>query len=98
MSVFEKNKAAPALEAVQRNPVRELMAARVKLEEWSEALRTIDDLLTSPDVSEIDRVALGFERVLAASGSIACCNLITACEEEMRKQAKRIEQRWGYLL
>lgn len=89
---------APALEAVRRNPVRELEQARRKLEEWSEALRTIDELLTHPDVSDIDRVALGFERVTASACAIACANLITACEEEMRRQAKRLRDSWGWLL
>jgi hypothetical protein len=28
----------------------------------------------------------------------ACANIITACEERMREQARRLEERWGWLL
>jgi hypothetical protein len=89
---------APATVAVRDHPMRELMEARAKMEQWGEQVRLIKELLELPEVSAADKMTLSLELMTAKSCLLACANIITACEERMRQQARRLEQRWGWLL
>jgi hypothetical protein len=89
---------APATVAVREHPMRELMEARAKMEQWGEQVRLMKELLELPEVSAADKMALGLELMTAKSCMLACANIITACEERMRQQARRLEERWGWLL
>jgi hypothetical protein len=88
----------PATEAIRKNPVREMENAHIKLEDWNVSLRIIDEHLAHPDVSEEEKEVLRFERALVRVGVLACMNIITACEEEMRRHAKLLRDSWGWLL
>lgn len=100
MSAFSSTfwQTAPASAAVVERPVQELFYQKKKLEQWSEALRVIEDLLAEPDVCEVDRLALAMERVVAKCGALACANVITACEERIRKDHARMQRTHGHLL
>ena len=89
---------APATVAVKQHPSRTLAEARAKLEEWEDALRTIDDLMLHEDVCAADKMALALERMTVRCCITACVNVIASCEVEMRQLAKRFEQKWGWLL
>jgi hypothetical protein len=81
---------SPALSAVQNHPVHELTQARLKMEQWAEQVRLMETLLGHAALTEMDRMTVALE--------LATANLITACEERMREQARRLEERWGWLL
>jgi hypothetical protein len=89
---------APATAAIHERPVHELFEHRRKMDEWSEIIRVIKDLLPDPEVSDADRSSLRFELAAAQCGAIACANAITACEERIRAQAARLRGAHGYLL
>lgn len=89
---------APAWAAVRDHPARELEEARRKMEEWSEQLRLMQELMQRADVCAADKMTLGLEMATAKTCLLACANIITACEERMREQARRLEARWGWLL
>lgn len=89
---------APATAAVRERPVHELLHQRAKLDEWSEQIRVIRDLLPDPDVSPTERLALSMELAVAKCGALACANAITACEERMRQQHARMQRTHGHLL
>lgn len=89
---------APACAAVMEYPSRTLAEARQKMEEWSEQMRLIDALLARDDVSAVDKMTLSLEKATARACLVACANIITACEERMREQARRMEEKWGWLL
>ncbi len=98
MSFLIDESKAPATVAVRDHPMRELMEARAKMEEWGEQVRLMKELLERSDVSAADKMTLSLEMLTAKSCLLACANIITACEERMREQARRLEQRWGWLL
>jgi len=50
------------------------------------------------DVSASDKMALCLEKMTARCCLTACVNVMQACEVQMREQAKRIEEKWGWLL
>jgi hypothetical protein len=89
---------APATCAVRDYPAQTLQQARQKMDQWSEQVRLIDDLLGREDVSATDKMTLSLEKASANCCLMACANIITACEERMREQAKRMEEKWGWLL
>lgn len=89
---------APATTAVQARPMHELLQAQRKLDQCREILRDIDLLLAREDVSAADKLALSYDRATTQVSLIACLNLITACEERMRQDAKKISRRHGWLL
>ena len=78
--------------------MRTLAEARAKMEQWSEQVRLIEALLVRSDVGEADKMTLCLEKATARACLLACANIITACEEQMREQAQRMEERWGWLL
>ena len=98
MSFLIDESKAPATVAVRDHPMRELMEARAKMEEWGEQVRLMKELLERSDVSAADKMTLSLEMLTAKSCLLACANIITGCEERMREQARRLEQRWGWLL
>lgn len=89
---------APATVAVRDHPVHELHEARLKMEQWSEQVRLMNNLLQHPTLSEVDRMTVCLELATAKACLLACANIITQCEERMREQARRLEERWGWLL
>lgn len=89
---------APATAAVRDYPAHELAEARVKMEQWSEQVRLMQQLLEYPTLSEVDRMTVCLELATAKTCLLACANIITRCEERMREQAARLEERWGWLL
>lgn len=89
---------APASVAIFSHPARTLEEAREKMGQWSEQLRLMQDLMGREDVSLMDKQTLGLEMATAKVCLLACANIVTACEERMREQAKRLEERWGWLL
>lgn len=89
---------APASVAVREHPAHELHEARVKMEQWSEQVRLMKSLLEHPTLSEVDRMTVTLELATAKACLLACANIITQCEERMREQARRLEERWGWLL
>jgi hypothetical protein len=89
---------SPALSAVQNHPVHELTQARLKMEQWAEQVRLMETLLGHAALTEMDRMTVALELATARTCMKACANLITACEERMREQARRLEERWGWLL
>lgn len=89
---------APATAAVRERPVHELLHCQREMDALSEQIRVIDDLLRDPEVCELDRLALAMEKAVAKCRLLACANIITACEETMRRQAARMQARHGFLL
>ena len=89
---------APATQAIAQRPVHELMQARLRMEECSTILRDIDELLARDDITEADRLALVHERATTWISALACANIVAACEERMRHEARQIQQRHGWLL
>lgn len=89
---------APASVAISSHPARTLEEAREKMGQWSEQIRLMQDLMAREDVSLMDKQTLGLEMATAKVCLLACANIVTACEERMREQAKRLEERWGWLL
>jgi len=89
---------APATAAIHERPVHELVQAKARLEQCSQILSDIEALLARDDIEEIDKLALLHERSTTRISAIACANIITACEERMRQQARQMQQRHGWLL
>lgn len=89
---------APACVAVQEHPMRTFDEARRKCEDWRAQIEVIDALLRRDDVSASDKMALCLEKMTARCCLTACVNVMQACEVQMREQAKRIEEKWGWLL
>lgn len=89
---------APALLAVRDHPLHEMEAARAKMAQWADQVTLMEALLNHGSLTELDRMTVALELATARSCMQACANLITACEERMREQARRLEERWGWLL
>ena len=89
---------APATLAVRDFPARTLLEAKASMERWSEQLKLIDALLAHDSLLPVDRVRLTGERKAIGCAALACANVVAACEEEMRKQAAKLEEKWGWLL
>lgn len=89
---------APATQAITQRPVHELVQARLRMDQCSTILRDIDELLARGDISEADRLALMHERATTRISALACANIVAACEERMRHEARQIQQRHGWLL
>lgn len=89
---------APATAAVRQRPVHELLQAKARARECSQILADIEALLKREDVSEADKLALLNERATTRISALACANIIAACEERMRHEARLIRQRHGWLL
>ena len=89
---------APATAAIQQRPMHELVQAQARLKECLQILADIEALLARDDVDEADKLALLNDRATTRISAIACANIITACEERMREQARQMQQRHGWLL
>ena len=89
---------APATWSVRTHPANMLAEAKRSMEKWSEQLRHIDNLLSSPLVVEADKITLRGDRGAARACLMACANIVAACEKEMRQQRANLERKWGWLL
>lgn len=89
---------APATQAIQQRPVHELMQARKRIEDLGQILSDIEALLLLEDVCCADKLALLNERATTRLNIRACENIVAACEERIRHEARQIQQRHGWLL
>lgn len=89
---------APATAEVMMAPVRTIVLARAKLEDWERIVGHIDALMVEPEVSAADKMTLGLERMAARVGMIACERLIVEAEKEHARQVANFQRRAGWLL
>lgn len=89
---------APATREVRLHPVRTILLAKAKLEDWRRIIGHIDALMVMPEVSAADKMTLGLERMAARVGVIACERLITEAERESARQAAVFQKKAGWML
>lgn len=89
---------APATREIKLAPVRAIVLARAKHEDWQRIIGHIDALMVMPDVSAADKMTLGLERMAARVGMIACERIIAEAEAESMRQVANFQQRAGWML
>lgn len=89
---------APATREIKLAPVRAIVLARAKHENWQRIIGHIDALMVLPEVSAADKMTLGLERMAARVGMIACERIIAEAEAESMRQVANFQRRAGWML
>ena len=89
---------APATREIKLAPVRAIVLARAKHEDWQRIIGHIDALMVLPEVSAADKMTMRLEKMAAKVGMIACERIIAEAEAESMRQVATFQQRAGWML